>query len=67
VFKLIYFKHEGNILKIKRKVYYLKIYFFVRHPRVGSARTIPHKIPTVVCPIIIGRIKQSKAKQSKVK
>jgi len=28
VFKLISFKHEGNILKIKRKVYYLKIYVF---------------------------------------
>jgi hypothetical protein len=28
VFKLIYFKHEGNILKSKRKVHYTKIYLF---------------------------------------
>ena len=28
VFNLISFKHEGNILKIKRKVYYMKIYLF---------------------------------------
>jgi hypothetical protein len=28
VYKLISFKHEGNILNIKRKVYYMKIYLF---------------------------------------
>jgi hypothetical protein len=28
VLKLIYFMHKGNILKIKRKVYCMKIYLF---------------------------------------